>query len=142
MIRQINPRTHPWLQRIACLHRPYVAARHSVFTCPLSYRECKPCRLEACRYFVPDDDEFDAMSPEDKKSVLTRWFTHLNAGHKTGSPESLAAMKAEQKAANREVARLFFERTDHLGLAKQIELAREIFSDDSSQGGKDERAAH
>ena len=51
-------------------------------------------------------------------------------------------MKAEQKAANREVARLFFERTDHLGLAKQIELAREIFSDDSFQGGKDERAAH
>jgi hypothetical protein len=73
MIRQINPITHPWLHKLARLYKPYsVAANHSIFHCQLAYRECELCRLEATRYFIPDDAEFYALSPAVRKDVLTR----------------------------------------------------------------------
>jgi hypothetical protein len=44
MIRQINPRAHPWLHRIACLYGPYNrSVHHSFMRCPLPLSACKLC---------------------------------------------------------------------------------------------------
>jgi hypothetical protein len=71
MIRQINPRAHPWLHRIACLYGPYNRSVHHSFTrCALPLSACKLCNEERAFYL-------GQLTVKGKPDTLENYMQHF-----------------------------------------------------------------